>query len=48
MAETTLKIAKLNDTNYKTWKLKSALLLVKEDLWEIVSQDPPDPVTAER
>jgi len=47
MADATLlRIAKLNGNNYQTWKFKVELLLIKEDLWEVVSQDPPDPVTA--
>ena len=47
MADTaaTLRITKLNNTNYQTWKFKLELLLTKEDLWETTTQDPPDPVT---
>lgn len=46
MADATLRITKLNGGNYQTWKFKMELLLIKEDLWDVVSQDTPDPVTA--
>jgi len=42
-----VSIAKLNNTNYQTWKFKLELLLIKEDLWCTVSDDPPDPITVE-
>ena len=49
MADTaaTLRITKLNGTNYQTWKFKLELLLTKEDLWDTTTEDPPDPVTDE-
>src|SRR6218665_3209815 len=40
------KIENLNNQNYQTWKFKMELLLIKEDLWETVTKDIPDPVTA--
>src|ERR1700733_9667699 len=40
------KIAKLNNQNYQTWKFKVELLLIKEDLWEVITKEIPDPVTA--
>jgi len=40
------KIAKLNNLNYQTWKFKVELLLIKEDLWDVVAKEVPDPVTA--
>jgi len=43
----TLRITKLNGTNYQTWKFKLELLLTKEDLWDTMPQDSPDPVTDE-
>ena len=46
-ADATVRIAKLNSVNYQTWKFKVELLLTKEDLWDTVFQDPPDPVTPE-
>jgi len=44
-AATTLRITKLNGTNYQTWTFKLALLLTKEDLWETTIRDPPDSLT---
>src|SRR3984885_14576424 len=41
----TVKILKLNNRNYQTWKFKVELLLVKEDLWDTISKETPDPVT---
>src|SRR6218665_3453896 len=41
------KIENLNNQNYQTWKFKMELLLIKEDLWETVTKEIPDPVTAE-
>src|SRR6218665_2077187 len=41
------KIENLNNQNYKTWKFKMELFLIKEDLWETVTKEIPDPVTAE-
>jgi len=32
---------------YQTWKIKMELLLTKEKLWNVVTDDPPDPVTDE-
>src|SRR6218665_1453483 len=40
------KIENLNNQNYQTWKFKMELLLMKEDLWETVTKEIPDPVTA--
>ena len=40
-----MRIAKLNNQNYQTWKFKVELLLTKEDLWDTISSDPPDPLT---
>lgn len=42
---TSLRIAKLNSTNYQIWKFKVELLPIKEEVWEVVSEDAPDPVT---
>src|SRR6218665_1493064 len=41
------KIENLNNQNYQTWKFKMELLLIKEDLWETVTKEIPDLVTAE-
>ena len=41
------KIENLNNQNYQTWKFKMELLLIKEDLWETITKEIPDPVTAE-
>lgn len=43
MAEATrVSIAKLNNDNYQVWKFKMELLLIMEDLWDVVINDPPD------
>src|SRR6218665_2203655 len=41
------KIEKLNNQNYQIWKFNRELLINKEDLWETVTKEIPDPVTAE-
>ncbi|OAD56172.1 hypothetical protein WN48_03818 [Eufriesea mexicana] len=42
MAEVTrLMITKLNNSNYCSWKFKVELLLIKEGLWELVTQNRP-------
>lgn len=42
MADNTrVTITKLNNENYQVWKYKVELLLVKEDLWNVVSEEPP-------
>jgi len=40
-------IAKLDNSNYQTWKFKAEMLLTKDDLWNVISQEAPDPVTNE-
>lgn len=46
MAETTrIAITKLNNDNYQTWKYKMELLLIKEDLWDVVSNAEPAKVS---
>jgi hypothetical protein len=47
MTDPSLRIVKLNGSNYQTWKFKVELLLIKDDLWEVVNEAPPDEVTAE-
>lgn len=39
------KIAKLNRTNYPTWKFKVELLLIKDGLWKTIRDPQPNPVT---
>lgn len=34
-------VLKLNNSNYQTWKFKLQLLLVKEGLWDLVTDDVP-------
>lgn len=36
-----LQIVKLNDDNYQIWKYKMELLLIKEDLWQVISEKAP-------
>lgn len=45
--DTKLCITKLNGTNYQLWKYKIELLLLKEELWEVIVNDPPNPITNE-
>lgn len=47
MEQTKVQIAKLNGTNYPTWKFKVELLLIKDGLWKVIKEDPPNPVTPE-
>ncbi|KRZ71003.1 Retrovirus-related Pol polyprotein from transposon TNT 1-94 [Trichinella papuae] len=37
-------IAKLNSSNYQLWKLKMKVLLMRDGLWDLVSQPKPCPV----
>lgn len=42
MAESTkVQITKLNDENYQVWRYKIELLLIKEDLWPVVTEKAP-------
>lgn len=34
-------IVKLNSSNYLNWKFKLEMLLIKEELFEVISEDPP-------
>lgn len=40
MAEN-LSIVKLNNDNYDMWKFKIHMLLMKDDLWTVICDDPP-------
>lgn len=35
---------KLNNTNFQPWKYRMEMLLVKQDLWEVVTRDPNEPL----
>lgn len=39
-------VERLNDTNWATWKFRVELLLVKDGLWEIVTNPKPENATA--
>lgn len=39
-------IARLDNRNYQTWKVKIEMLLISVDLWHTVSEEKPMPVTA--
>jgi len=41
MADTRFSITKLNNTNFRVWKCKVELLLIKEDLWHAIDADRP-------
>lgn len=43
--KTKVQIAKLNNKNYYTWKYKIELLLIKEKVWNTISQATPSPIT---
>ena len=48
MAETAkITVAKLNNSNYQTWKYKMELLLIKEELWDVVTGIKPQQPTEE-
>lgn len=42
MSETKFSIAKLNGSNWQTWKVRVEMLLAREDLWSIVEDPLPD------
>lgn len=39
-------LARLNNTNYATWKFEIEMLLTREELWFVVEEAKPEPVTA--
>lgn len=39
------QIVKLNSSNYSTWVFKMQMLLIKEDLYDVIENNPPDPLT---
>lgn len=43
--ETKIQIEKLSNINYFTWKLKMEFLLIKEDLWSVISNEPDTALT---
>ena len=46
MAEKLLQnLEKLNNRNYIHWSFKMKTLMVKEECWDAIEKDPPDPVT---
>lgn len=46
--ESKIFIEKLNNSNYYTWKYKIRLLLIKEDVWECITENAPDYVEDSR
>lgn len=36
-----VSITKLNNENYQVWKYRIEMLLIKEDLWDVVIDEPP-------
>lgn len=38
-------LPKLSNHNYQSWKFKMEMLLVREDLWDVISKAKPQPVT---
>ena len=45
MADAASRITKLNNCTYQTWKFKVELLLIKEEVWDTISRDPPTVMT---
>ncbi|CAK9820236.1 Copia protein [Anthophora plagiata] len=43
---TQFAIQKLNSENYSVWSYKLELLLIKEKLWEVITENKPEPVNA--
>lgn len=39
--DTKIQLAKLNNQNYSNWKFKIELLLIKEKVWNVITEDPP-------
>ncbi|XP_055522919.1 uncharacterized protein LOC129717100 [Wyeomyia smithii] len=39
-------LPKLNNQNYQSWKFKIEMLLIRDELWHVISQPKPEPVTA--
>lgn len=46
MSENKFLFARLGNQNYQTWKLRMEMLLKREDLWSVVADVKPEPVTA--
>ena len=44
---TRFNFEKLNGNNFQIWKYKMEMLLLKEELWDTISESKPDPVTEE-
>lgn len=44
--DTKIQIQKLNNQNYSVWSYKLKLLLIKEKVWDNITANTPDPVTA--
>lgn len=47
MAEQRFSMPKLTNHNYQVWKFKMEMLLVREELWQVISEEKPEPVTPE-
>lgn len=39
---TKINIEKLNNFNYNSWKFKMEMILIKEDIWDVISSDTPE------
>lgn len=38
-------LTKLNNHNYQSWKFKMEMMLIRDELWHVISDDAPTPVT---
>ena len=43
--ETKYTIAKLNSNNYFNWRYKLQMLLIEKDVWEVIDEEEPTPIT---
>lgn len=41
-------IEKLNSQNYSSWKFKIEIMLIKDDLFEVETENPLDPLNTDR
>lgn len=40
-------LTKLNNHNYQAWKFKMEMMLIRDELWHVISDPPPNPVTSD-
>lgn len=40
-------VEKLNENNYSTWKFKTEMLLIKEEIFTVITDNVPMPITTD-